>query len=177
MEKYILSWDSGKKDETAVVITRIDTENGKANAEVVFCGVGNGAICIDEFIASKYKDFIVSDRAKKERTIKKVEDALGIKLFDWQKEYLLDDVMYGREIQYARRAGKTLTHCLKVCLSNGEPIKARLEPACTAKNEFLRYLGEDGCTYHRSQYFISELKEIYTKLKDYGGIELREITF
>jgi hypothetical protein len=61
--------------------------------------------------------------------------------------------------------------------TEGEPIIAALTPPTRAKNEFLRYLGEDGCSIHRSQFFINELRQVYNKLLAAGNIDLREITF
>lgn len=127
---------------------------------------------------NKEKETLLREKKERQaRTIKKVEKALGLTLFDWQKEYIFEGKEYGTEIKFARRAGKTLAHILKICLSNGELIKATLKPACLGKNEFLQYLGEDGCTENRARFFIHELREVYEKLKAAGGIDLREIEF
>ncbi len=124
------------------------------------------------------KEELLRDKlTRQEHTVKKVECALGFTLFDWQKEYIFSGKPYGAEIVFSRRAGKTLAHCLRLCLSCGEPIKAKLYPAQIARNEILHYLGEDGASPNRSQFFIHELRKVYNTLKAVGGIELREITF
>ncbi|OGO90321.1 MAG: hypothetical protein A2Y17_12190 [Clostridiales bacterium GWF2_38_85] len=125
------------------------------------------------------KEELLRDKlTRQEHTIKKVERALGFPLFDWQKEYIFSGKPYGTEIVFARRAGKTLTHCLRLCLNDGEPIKAK--PRCCTRDEreeLIRFSGEDGATLDRLNYFVHDLHRIYNTLKDAGGIELREITF
>lgn len=138
-------------------------------------GLKAGIVIFDE--AEVTETLLHEKKARQERTIKKVEKTLGFTLFDWQKEYIFEGKPYGASIRFARRAGKTLAHILRLCLSDGEPIKAALKPPCLARNEFISYLGEDGVTYQRSLGFIHELREVYEKLKVAGGIELREIEF
>nr|DAP39813.1 MAG TPA: Transcriptional regulator [Caudoviricetes sp.] len=140
-------------------------------------------ICfVDELDAikqiSKENEALLREKKDRQaRTIKKVEKALGFTLFDWQKAYIFEDKKYGAEIRFARRAGKTLAHILRLCLSDGEPIKAKLKPTCSDNNELLSYLGEDGADYHRTNFFIRDLRQVYKTLKEAGGIELREIEF
>lgn len=198
MERFILSWDSGGRDKTAVAITKIYSKGTEILGEVVLSGVGSGSVFLDELEiyneksikaeleettqrAKRYfeekEELLRREYERKERTLKKVEKALGLTLFDWQKEYIFEGKPYGKEICFARCAGKTLAHCLRLCLSDGEPVRATLTPPVMARNEFLRYLGEDGETMCRSRGFIQMLREIYEKLKAAGGIDLREIVF
>lgn len=152
------------------VIIDVDGESTKRHD-----GLKADIVIIDE--AEATAALLREKKSRQEHTIKKVEKALGLTLFDWQKEYIFEGKPYGASIRFARRAGKTLAHILRLCLSDGEPIKAALKPSCLARNEFIGYLGEDGVTYQRSLWFIHELKEVYEKLKAAGGIELREIEF
>ena len=185
MEKHILTYASGGTDKTAVAITRIRNSGTNVIGEVVYAGTDEGAVILEDIMQhpgyneaiKELKDLRAAAERRKERTIRKVEQALGLKLYDWQKAFIFYDKPYGFEVSYARRTGKTLAHCLRLCLSEGEPIVAALTPPVIAKNEFLQYLGEDGSTIHRSKFFIDELWQVYNKLLAAGNIDLREITF
>jgi len=53
----------------------------------------------------------------------KIEKAFGFPLYDWQKDYLLGNHC---KIPYGQRcSGRTFAYCLKLLLSDGEPIKRR----------------------------------------------------
>ena len=156
-------------------IVELNNEDKLDGYKAKFCFVDEPS-AFDEIIKENER-LKEEKQARQERTIKKVEKALGFNLFEWQKQYIFNNTPYGIEIQHARRAGKTTACALRLCLSDGEPIRATLTPACIAKNDFLRYLGEDAVTYPRSKFFVYELKKIYETLKNAGGIELREIEF
>ncbi len=185
MERHILSWASGGGDYTAVAITKIHNNKNNIIGEVVFTGNDEGAVILEDLLQhisydaaqKELEELQAAVKHRQERTIKKVERALGITLYDWQKAFIFYDKPYSFEVSGYRGTGKTLAHCLRLCLSDGEPIVATLEPPTRAKNEFLRYLGEDGCTIPRSQFFISELQRVYHTLLAAGNIDLREITF
>lgn len=197
MERYVLTWDSCKDDKTAVVITKIHNDGLSLLGEVVFSGIGDGAVFLDELKifddraikaelaeaearAKRYFDekeaLLRREYERRERTIAKVERALGFKLFQWQKDYIFEGKPYGEEIYFARCAGKTLAHCLRLCLSDGDKISALLRPD-RISDEFLQYLGEDNNSHHRRVHFVQTLKDTYAKLNAAGGIELREIIF
>lgn len=54
--------------------------------------------------------------------IRKIEQAFGLPLYDWQKDYLLGK----RSTRMGGRCnGNTFAYCLKLLLSDGEPIKRR----------------------------------------------------
>lgn len=54
--------------------------------------------------------------------IRKIEEALGFSLYDWQKDYLLGK----KNIRMGGRCnGNTFAYCLKILLSDREPIKKR----------------------------------------------------
>lgn len=185
MEKHILTYASGGADKTSVAITKIRNSGTDVIGEVVYTGTDEGAVILEDLIErSNYSAAIeelkalhAAEKRRKERTIRKVEKALGLTLYDWQKDFIFYDKPYGFEVNYTRRTGKTLARCLYICLSEGEPIVATLTPPVIAKNEFLLYLGEDGSTMHRLKFFISELQRVYHILLAAGNIDLREITF
>lgn len=168
----VLLLDERYKEPLVIELDAARKDDGK---RVDFCFVDETAAI--EQIRLERDTLLKEKQTRQERTIKKVEQVLGFSLFDWQKEYILNGKEYGAEIKFARRAGKTLAQILKICLSEGEPLKAVLKPACLAKNEFLHYLGEDGSTEQRARFFVHELKGVYERLKAAGGIDLREIEF
>ena len=57
-----------------------------------------------------------------DKVIKRIEQAFGIQLYNWQKDYLLGkrDI-----IRSGRCNGKTFAYCIKLLLSDGDPIKSR----------------------------------------------------
>lgn len=151
----------------------------------MYSGTDEGAVILEEIlehpgyeaVAAEAKELRDAAKRRTERTIRKVEQALGLKLYDWQKAFIFHDKPYGLEVSAYRRTGKTLAHCLRLCLSEGEPIIATLSPSVGMGNEFLLYLGEDGCSKSRSKFFIDDLQRVYNKLREAGNIDLREITF
>lgn len=75
--------------------------------------------------------------------IPKIEKAFGFSLYDWQKDYLLEkdsDIPWEQLIK--RGNGKTFAYCVKLLLSDGEPIN---------KRELFKYI--DDCT----EYLISRI--------------------
>ena len=111
---------------------------------------------------------------REQETISKIERALGFELYDWQKEFIFRDYPYSRDIARIRQSGKTTAHCIKTCLSSGNPIIIYTDGAPDF-DDFI-YFGEDSVSTQRMRFFISELFVIYRKLKS-AGIDLREITF
>lgn len=185
MEKHILTYVSDGTGKTAVAITKIRNSGTDIIGEVVYTGTDKGAVILEDLIehpgynalAKEVKELRDAAERRRERTIRKVEQALGLKLYDWKKAFIFYNKPYNYYVSGCRGTGKTLAHCLRLCLSEGEPIIAALTPPTRAKNEFLRYLGEDGCSIYRSQFFINELRQVYNKLLAAGNIDLREITF
>jgi hypothetical protein len=97
-------------------------------------------------------------------TIRMVEAALDIKLYDWQKAYILGLADY---VAPGRCTGKTLAHMIRFCLSKGEPI-----------------LGWENIPideHHGPQYqkwYARHLEDIYFKLqKQHPWLKLRMIKF
>jgi hypothetical protein len=56
-----------------------------------------------------------------EMLIPHIENALGIRLYDNQKDYLLANGLLGNE----RNTGKTTAYCIKLALSDGEPLNLK----------------------------------------------------
>lgn len=184
MEKHILTYASGT-DKTAVVITKIRNSGTDVIGEVIYTGTDEGAVILEDLIKHPEYDAAIKQLRKlnqeiecrKERTLKKVERALGITLYDWQKAFIFYDIPYGIEISASRQTGKTLARCLSLCLSSGEPIIVSRFSTDKEISKILFFLGEDSCTRNRTRAFIDELYNIYNKLLSAGGIDLREIIF
>lgn len=184
MERHILSWSSGN-DEKAVTITKIKNDS-KCNiiSEVIFSATSEGAVILEELMQTAAYDkaiktienYQAAENARRQDIINKVNKALNITLYDWQIDFIFDGKVYGRNIYNGRCTGKTLAHCLSLCLSTGEPIKVNPHPS-TTREDIFNYIGEDGITLQRIRFFISELKTIYNILKSAGTISLRELEF
>jgi len=93
-----------------------------------------------------------------------IEKALGIRLYDNQKGFLL----YGSSLGWQRCTGKTTAYCVKLALSEGEPLNLK-------KPEL--FSDECGLADHRTysrRWFRYTFMEIRGKLKDYG-FPVREV--
>jgi hypothetical protein len=95
-------------------------------------------------------------------TIPLIEKALNIKLFDKQIDYLLNNGSYW----YGDRgSGKTTAYCIKLALSDGEPLNVKKPfDFCDSPNT-IRY----------SQWFKRFFLDIWNSLKD-AGLPVRELT-
>lgn len=101
------------------------------------------------------------------KTIKLIEIALNLKLYDWQKTYILSK---GEYPMVGRRTGRTMAYIIKLCISDGEPI---LMYEC---KHIALY--SDGFHGHRyDDFFRDELRNIYEQLKRHKGLKLRTIVF
>lgn len=99
-------------------------------------------------------------------TICIIEKALDIKLYDDQKQHILNNGPYWYG---GRRAGKTLAYCIKLSLSDGEPLDMRkpwdfCDSDCGGENNKVWY----------SRWFRRFFLDIWHSLKDVG-LPVREI--
>lgn len=84
-----------------------------------------------------------------------IENSFGFQLYDWQRDYLLGKTNY-RAV--GRRNGNTFAYCVKLLLSDGEPIK---------RKNIVRYVDE----YHGNRYlrwFAGYCMDINKVLKESG---------
>lgn len=80
----------------------------------------------------------------------KIEKAFGFPLYDWQEDYLLGK----RNTRMGGRCnGNTFAYCLKLLLSNGEPIK---------KIDLFKYRDERHGTHYNSWFarYIWDINKI-----------------
>ncbi|WP_051461059.1 hypothetical protein [Ruminiclostridium josui] len=128
-----------------------------------------------------------------EEVIHLIEKALDIKLFPWQKDYLVNDTPFpticpclidvfdtenirkscsayhfdGKRCHaIGRRTGKTFAYCIQLALSDGEPIDMR-------KPE--KYSDHDTLRYARG-YFKSMFFDIWDSL-NIAGLPVRELIY
>lgn len=90
--------------------------------------------------------------------IKKIEDIFGIRLYEWQKDYLLDRADC---IRTGRGNGKQFAYCIKLLLSDGEKIK---------KSDLIKYADKKPRRY--GKWFIGYCLDINEKLVN-AGFETR----
>lgn len=103
-----------------------------------------------------------------EEMIPRIEQAFGFPLYDWQKDYLLGNPC-NFPSEYQRNVGKTFIYCVKILLSDGEPIPyKRLEFAKFA--DFPKW----GLGPRYSLWFADYMKEINDKLVE-AGFETRVV--
>lgn len=120
-----------------------------------------------KLIQAKKENRLVILPSKSDEIIRIVEFALKIKLYDWQKAYITGAADY---VMPGRVSGKTTAYVVKLCLSEGDPIDL------TKRIEIARYAdGSHGP--HYSDFFKSQLSDIYYELQRIGGLRLRTIYF
>lgn len=108
---------------------------------------------------------ILPTKAQEQRAL--VERALEIRLLDWQAAYIWGNSSY---VMPGRATGKTLSHVIRLCLSEGEPL--HMYP----KGKHWGMVDEDqGIAYHRI--YREYVRDTYFKLKLWGGLKLRTIYF
>lgn len=107
----------------------------------------------------------------KEEIILKIEELFKFKLYPWQKEYLFDEFEYGDYIPTGRKVGRTFIYMVKLCLSEGDPIK--MYRWCDQQKHVDMYF-KSQAAYNR--WFVQELRYIYRALKS-ANFKLRTIYF
>ena len=121
---------------------------------------------------------------RRHKTVKRVNNALGITLRKWQIHYIFENQSTPLFIELSRRGGKTTAHILFILLN---PLMDGIELESIVTNRFLdgiRYdprayakvlYGEDGVTVARQRFFKKELMEIRDRLNA-AGIKTNNIT-
>lgn len=118
-----------------------------------------------------------------EETIPLIEKALGIQLYEPQKQYLLGETAY---FGPNRGAGRTLAHCIDLALNDGYDyeitdhshhrgkIRIRgVDPIDTRKMERYCDYGDGSIRYARG-YYRRMFLDIWHLLKD-AGLSVREL--
>ena len=122
------------------------------------------------------------------RTIKKINKALNIELYSWQKDFIFYDKPIPFEIVFDRCRGKSTAQAIKICVSasafKSDTINLMSRVACDQRNppEFIirareMYFGEDGDPMTRRMYFRKLVKNVYNDLSKDKSIKLRKIIY
>lgn len=98
-----------------------------------------------------------------EKLIPHIEKASGSKLYNNQVNYLLGKGCLNGK----RKSGKTFAYCVKLALSEGEPLDL------SKPEEFSDYYGKGSFSYAET-FFKSEFIRIRTELEGYG-FTVREV--
>ena len=96
--------------------------------------------------------------------LKKVEEAMGFELYDFQKKYILCESNW---LGHERRSGRTTAYCIRLALSTGEPLDMKRP----GKYSDMPHLGP----HYNLGFFRHYFMDIYYKLKDHGFI-VRELS-
>ena len=114
---------------------------------------------------------------KQKRTVKKINKALSISLYDWQIDYIFNNGEYHGEYSYGRCNGKTLANILNLLLSDGKPIQIKKNSRqFTNECSYLYgYAKEDDISYIRRRFFVNELLKTYNSLINVKDLKLRKV--
>lgn len=99
-----------------------------------------------------------------EKVIPHIEQAMEFRLYDHQINYLLNS----GSLEGGRGSGKTTVYCIKLALSNGDPIDLRKPWEYSDGWEL------DHRKIYAMDFFRHEFLRIREKLKDYG-FQVREV--
>ncbi|SHJ64626.1 hypothetical protein SAMN05444401_3560 [Clostridium amylolyticum] len=110
--------------------------------------------------------------------ISKIEKALNIKFYEWQRKYLLNEAMLLDMRMTGRCTGKTLAHIIKQLFESSEPLLLR------NKDEILDKADWWCCEIRKDralrnpylEWYKHELKGIYEELNE-AGIVTREVIY
>ena len=103
-----------------------------------------------------------------EQTIEIIEKALDFELYQEQKDYL----MHGTPLHGGRATGKTMAHCIKLALSEGEPLNTYY-PEEFCDNDYGRRINKE--RYARD-FYRHAFMEIWEMLSG-TGLPVRDVMF
>jgi len=101
-----------------------------------------------------------------ESTIKHIEKALSIELFQHQKDYLINNT----PMHTSRHNGKTLAHCIKLALSEGIPLNIDL-PELFCDDDYGPERNRINCA---RSYYKTIFHDVWALLKD-ADFPVREV--
>lgn len=119
---------------------------------------------IDDLLQADKEGRVLILPSKNDEVIYNIEVAMGFKLYDWQKAYILGLSDYRMP---GRQTGKTTAYMLKIILSEGDPIHLYANQICD------EYHGPESIVR-----FKHELYKLYWTLSNPGlELKLRKIYF
>ena len=113
-----------------------------------------------------------------EELISKIEKALEIKFYEWQRKYLLNEPMLLDMMITGRCTGKTLVYIVKQLFEHPEPLLlSKNTEVLNAADWWCCEVRKDRALGHCYLVFYRRtLKEVYEKLNQ-AGIVTREVIF
>lgn len=113
-----------------------------------------------------------------EELIKRIEKALDIKFYEWQRKYLLDEPMILDMKMTGRCTGKTLVYIIKQLFEHPEPLmlETRTEVLNSADWWCCENKRERVWQHPYLDWYRNTLKDIYQKLEEVG-IVTRKVVF
>jgi len=113
-----------------------------------------------------------------EKLIDRLEKALNIKFYEWQRNYFLNKPMLLNMRMTGRCTGKTLVFILKQLFEDSDPLFLINNTNVLNNSDWwcceVQRKRALGCSY--LSWYKRELNDIYIKLKD-AGIVTREVIF
>lgn len=109
------------------------------------------------------------------RTVKRINKALSISLYDWQIRYIFNDGDYYNEFEYGRYNGKTLANVLKFLLSGNEVVTIDRRTMKFYEQWAYKFAREDNGSEGRKRIFVQEVLRIYNKLKSAKDLKIRKL--
>lgn len=112
-----------------------------------------------------------------DKLLRKVEKALDIKFFDWQKDYILDIPRLLDMRMTGRRTGKTLVYIVKLLFAEDKPLNAFDIKEVSRYSDWFCIsdrIDRKDTTY--TQWFRRFLMDIYNTLTD-KGLKPRPVFF
>jgi hypothetical protein len=113
-----------------------------------------------------------------EELINRIEKALDIKFYKWQRKYLLNEPMLLDMRVTGRRTGKTLVFIIRQLFECSEPLLLRNNTeVLNAADWWCCEIRKDRALAHPYlDWYRHELKDVYEKLNE-KGIVTREVVF
>lgn len=122
----------------------------------------------------KEKRRAIKEQQAAAELIERIEQALGIELYSWQRLYIITGIWQPPE---GRRHGRTLAYILRLLLDQSKPllIYSISDARAYADNPFTEQQYTQVPT-HYADGFRRDLQEIYKQLRA-AGVPVRELVF
>lgn len=105
--------------------------------------------------------------------IKAINKALGIRLYNWQIQYIFHDKEIPIEIEKERATGTTTARAIKFCIKWKEVYSINYLFTPRGQYDMAKYkmlAGGDNISSMRLRHFISVCSKVFDKLKTYSRL-------
>ncbi len=113
-----------------------------------------------------------------EELLNRIEKALDVKFYEWQRKYLLKEPMILDMMITGRATGKTLAWIIEKLFESEEPLDLRNKRDMLISSDWwcCENIMDRALNHPYIFWYKNYLKEIYQKLND-AGIRTREVIF